>query len=151
MLPDVFDMYVLYRICFAVLTIHFLFFSFSLSLSPSLYIRGCRGDRGGCGKHGVLPWRAGQCEHSQHQRPGRPQQPAEHGQRRGLLLLQCQTCLLLLDPYTTNTTTMSFPAKPTCPPIRLSIRPCLCTYTQSPQMAATAPANSSFLFSSAPS
>lgn len=82
----------------------------------------CRGDRGWCGKHGVLPWRAWQCEHGQHQRLGRPQQPAEHGQWRGLLLLQCQACLLLLEHHTTMTTAP--PAKSASPPICLSTEPC---------------------------
>lgn len=80
--------------------------------SLHLSVLGCRGDWGGRGKHGVLPWRAGQCEHSQHQRLGRPQQPAEHGQRRGLLLLQCQTCLFLLEPCTTTTTSLPNPLAP---------------------------------------
>lgn len=56
-----------------------------------------RRDRGGRGEHRVFPRRAGQREHGQHERPGRPQQSAEPGQRRGLLLLQRQANLQLVD------------------------------------------------------
>lgn len=48
------------------------------------------------GKHGVLPWRNGQCQHQRCQRPGRPEQPTELGQRRGLLHLQSKTGLFCL-------------------------------------------------------
>lgn len=68
-----------------------------------------RGDRSGRGKHRVLPWRNGQCEHQQRQRPGRPQQPAELRQRRGLLHLQSQTGLLRLKT-TTPACTFTTPA-----------------------------------------
>lgn len=96
-----------------------------LNWSPFIIFPSYRGDWGGRGKHGVLPWRAGQCEHSQHQRPGRPQQPPEHGQWRGLLLLQRQTCLLLLEPRPTDVTTTTFlPNSPALPSV-VSIQPCL--------------------------
>lgn len=94
-------------------------------------VLGCRGDRGGRRKHGVLPWRAGQCEHSQHQRPGWPQQPAEHGQRWGLLFLQCQTCLLLLEPRTTSTATATTSSLPN-PPVLPSVYPSSHAYVRTP-------------------
>lgn len=67
-----------------------------LYLLPPCSLRLNRGDRSRRGKHRVLPWRNGQCEHQWRERPGRPQQPAELSQRWGLLHLQSKTGLLCL-------------------------------------------------------
>lgn len=56
-----------------------------------------RGDWSGRGKHRVLPWRNRQRKHQWCEWSGRPQQPAELRQRRGLLHLQPKSGLLHLN------------------------------------------------------